>query len=80
MKAEAISETIRNLEIKVDSGDLLQLSVSIGIATVTAETDTPDALFRDADKALYESKRKGRGLVSVSPGIFIKANKACETL
>ena len=38
----------------------LTVTVSIGVAEMTPEMDTLDALFRQADNALYEAKRRGR--------------------
>jgi diguanylate cyclase (GGDEF)-like protein/PAS domain S-box-containing protein len=37
------------------------LSLSLGAAFFPMDADTPDALYRAADSALYEAKRQGRG-------------------
>ncbi|MCJ2166107.1 MULTISPECIES: GGDEF domain-containing protein [unclassified Pseudodesulfovibrio] len=41
----------------------LTVTISIGVAEMTPEMDTLDALFRQADNALYEAKRRGRNSV-----------------
>lgn len=42
----------------------LPVSVSVGVAISSAETSTPDDLFRAADVKLYEAKRNGRNRVA----------------
>ncbi len=41
----------------------LAVTVSIGVAATLAEGDTPDALIKRADAAVYEAKRAGRNQV-----------------
>jgi diguanylate cyclase (GGDEF)-like protein/PAS domain S-box-containing protein len=40
----------------------VQVGASIGIAVSTSPTDDPDALVRDADTAMFDAKRAGRGI------------------
>jgi diguanylate cyclase (GGDEF)-like protein len=51
----------------------LQLSASIGIATYPGDGATPDALLRQADKAMYAAKRAGGDRLSVVPDAGLRA-------
>ncbi len=41
----------------------LRVTASVGISTLESRNDTPDTLFKRADKALYSAKRDGRNRV-----------------
>ena len=45
------------------------LTVSIGIASAPEDADTPEALFRLADQALYAAKAQGRDRVAVTEAL-----------
>jgi len=45
-------------------GNALPVAVSIGIALSRAGYERPEEVIRDADAAMYEAKRKGRGRVA----------------
>jgi len=68
--AERIAERIRThvagapFRISGDS-DLLQVTISIGVAAASGPGDTPEALLKRADEALYEAKASGRNRVIV---------------
>ena len=51
--------------IQADDGTPVGLSGSFGIAQMEDKTTSQDELFEDADQALYEAKRSGRGRVVV---------------
>jgi diguanylate cyclase (GGDEF)-like protein len=42
-------------------GEEVPVSISMGIVIATPRHETPEALMKDADGALYEAKRTGRG-------------------
>lgn len=46
-----------------DAGAALQVTASLGIASLLPDGDGPDALMKRADTALYEAKRSGRNRV-----------------
>jgi diguanylate cyclase (GGDEF)-like protein len=46
-------------------GRLLYTGASIGVVAVDNEYERPDELLRDADIAMYEAKRRGRGCYAV---------------
>jgi len=41
----------------------LEITVSVGVATLTGSRDTPDAFLKRADEALYRAKESGRNRV-----------------
>jgi diguanylate cyclase (GGDEF)-like protein len=45
-----------------------QVTVSIGIATISAEIDSHQKLIECADKALFEAKKEGKNQVIVFHG------------
>ncbi len=64
--AERIRHTIAAEPIRIDGHDL-QLTVSLGVASVRGGQDTNgDSLIRAADKALYRAKNSGRNCVAVA--------------
>jgi two-component system cell cycle response regulator len=61
---ERIRATVAGAPFPIGQGALaIGVTVSIGIAESAAD-DTPDALFRRADRALYQSKNSGRNRVT----------------
>lgn len=47
-------------------GEQVRVTISIGVASVSAATSGIDALLQEADRALYEAKRLGRNRVVVA--------------
>ena len=66
-EAERIAaKLVRALETPFELGsDTVRISVSIGVALSDAETNTGEALLRDADVAMYQAKSLGPGAVCV---------------
>ncbi|GEA89801.1 putative bifunctional diguanylate cyclase/phosphodiesterase [Cellulomonas cellasea] len=57
---------LRSLREPVDvDGHELYVSASIGMTLLHEADGGPDAALRDADAAMYQAKRRGRGLVEV---------------
>ena len=64
--AETLRTSIEALEIEFE-GKTFRLTASCGVATIIPrEDDTPEALVRRADAALYEAKAAGRNCVRVA--------------
>ncbi len=61
--AESIRQYIENTAIKVSEKLLLNITVSIGVATINPATFTASKLYQLADSALYEAKNSGRNCV-----------------
>jgi two-component system cell cycle response regulator len=49
-----------------ESEEAIQVTVSIGISSLASTEDTPDALMKRADAALYRAKRAGRNRVAAA--------------
>ena len=47
-------------------GQMIPVTVSIGVAAVGSETETVEALIKSVDEALYQAKSKGRNIVIVN--------------
>ncbi|MGH8370294.1 MAG: GGDEF domain-containing protein, partial [Gammaproteobacteria bacterium] len=68
-KAAEVAERLRAgvEEARVEiAGGSIQITVSIGVATATVQTDSIAALINEADRALYGAKRAGRNKVVLS--------------
>jgi diguanylate cyclase (GGDEF)-like protein/PAS domain S-box-containing protein len=50
--------------LTLENGETIGVTISIG-ATIARVVDTTDSLIERADKLMYESKRRGRNLVSI---------------
>jgi two-component system cell cycle response regulator len=62
--AERIRRYISGSPFRVQGGaELLTVTISIGVAVMLGEGDTPEALLKRADEALYEAKAAGRNRV-----------------
>jgi diguanylate cyclase (GGDEF)-like protein len=69
-RAEHLVQVIRDNPMRLANGDLLRLSVSIGIAhaPLPHHDETLRDLYAEADVALYNAKRAGRDRVGVPTG------------
>jgi diguanylate cyclase (GGDEF)-like protein/PAS domain S-box-containing protein len=59
-----IAEVLRPIDI---DGHSVQIGASVGIAFAHRDGDSPEALARRADSAMYAAKRAGRGRVALAP-------------
>jgi diguanylate cyclase (GGDEF)-like protein/PAS domain S-box-containing protein len=67
--AEALRLRVRSLGIANPASERGFISVSLGIASRTAATVSETALVGEADRALYEAKRRGRNCSVVASGL-----------
>ena len=56
-RAERILDTVRHMQIKHRGQTLGAITVSLGVAAFPKHGDTPEALIRAADQALYTAER-----------------------
>jgi diguanylate cyclase (GGDEF)-like protein len=60
--AERIRQNIESDSFKID--DLsISVTISLGVASMSAQTDTLSEIISNADKALYQAKQTGRNKV-----------------
>lgn len=64
--AERFRKLVERLELTLENGETMSVTVSIG-ATLARCEDTTSSLIDRADKLMYESKQTGRNRVSVEP-------------
>jgi diguanylate cyclase (GGDEF)-like protein len=62
--AERIRRKIERMEIRMKE-ERLPITVSLGVASLSGSEDGP-ALFKRADKALYQAKAAGRNRVCLA--------------
>lgn len=65
--AHLLAERIR-LAIDRDTPPGSKVTISVGVATASSTTATPNLLIDAADKALYRAKRAGRNQVALAAG------------
>jgi diguanylate cyclase (GGDEF)-like protein/PAS domain S-box-containing protein len=58
--AARLLDAVRELRIQASNGQTIQVTVSIGIASLGAETEDLESLTKQADDALYAAKADGR--------------------
>jgi len=49
---------------QINAGTMLRITASVGVSTLEYPDDTPETVFKRADKALYSAKRDGRNRVA----------------
>jgi diguanylate cyclase (GGDEF)-like protein len=65
-RADALRSEVKNLRLKYKKQTLGQLTLSAGVAAFPEHGSTSGELLRTADKCLYESKSRGRDVVTVA--------------
>ena len=61
--AERVRGAIADMEFSIEPGLGVGITVSIGVALINREGDTPESLLKRADRALYRAKKMGRNRV-----------------
>ena len=62
--ADRLRRLVSQSALTLENGETLKITVSIG-ATAAQKGDTVESLVERADKLMFESKRRGRNLVSI---------------
>lgn len=62
--ADRLRRLVENSELKIETGETVKVTVSIG-ATDATQDDTVESLVHRADRLMYESKKNGRNMVTV---------------
>lgn len=61
--AERLRQTVESAAVKLENGSLINLTVSIGIASFGVADDKIGMVLKRADAALYKAKNSGRNQV-----------------
>lgn len=64
--AERLLDAIVSSKVVLSNGITIRYTASIGVATLSATTDTLSELLNEADRALYQAKNSGRSRVNVA--------------
>ena len=74
--AERLRKNIASLKINTNDDKTVTTTVSMGISQFPNDASAPQDLIDTADKALYNSKRNGKNIISIyENGDFILADK-----
>jgi diguanylate cyclase (GGDEF)-like protein/PAS domain S-box-containing protein len=60
--AERFREAIMDMDNNFN-GSVIKITISLGVADLKTETESPNTLIQHADEALYKAKREGRNRV-----------------
>ncbi|MBW4082071.1 diguanylate cyclase [Paenibacillus sp. S150] len=71
-EAESFRSTMGEHVVRLDGGHSIRLTVSIGIAFTERSDVTFEALYRQADEALYLSKANGKNRVTLGRGPAVR--------
>lgn len=66
LAAERVRQRIASLPFRTDSGELVQVTASIGVATCPEHTSDRKQLLQLADDAMYRSKKNGKNRISIA--------------
>jgi diguanylate cyclase (GGDEF)-like protein len=66
--AERVRRAIETTALDLHNGDVVYVTASAGVASYRPGSHDETLLIEQADKALYESKRKGRNRVTIHTG------------
>lgn len=73
--ADLLRERIASMQFKDHDGTEISVTASFGISTIKAESTTLTYLIGEADRAMYESKARGRNRVTVFEDIQANQNR-----
>ena len=66
MRANTLRSEVTNLRLQYKKQTLGPLSLSAGVAAFPEHASASDGLLKIADQCLYESKARGRNVVTVA--------------
>lgn len=75
--AEKLMNSVENHEFAVSEKTSLHITISVGVSTYPETTKSVSRLLEDADSALYEAKRNGRGKAVLHRGTVFPEELDC---
>ena len=66
VRAAALRTEVKRLSLNYNNQTLGSITISMGVAAFPEHGSSPDALLKAADRCLYESKAKGRDVVTAA--------------
>jgi diguanylate cyclase (GGDEF)-like protein len=66
IRADALRSEVKSLRLQYKKQTLGPLTLSVGVAAFPEHGSTADELLKIADQCLYESKSRGRDIVTVA--------------
>lgn len=78
IRAEALRAEIKHLRLQYKKQTLGPLSISAGVAAFPAHGSTSDELLKIADQCLYQSKARGRDVVTVADTNKVSRRSSAE--
>lgn len=63
--AERLRKNISSIQVALSDNKIIKATVSMGVSQFPTDGDNPQNLIDAADKALYNSKRNGKNIVSI---------------
>jgi diguanylate cyclase (GGDEF)-like protein len=66
IRADALRAEVKGLRLQYKKQPLGQLTLSVGVAAFPEHGSTSEDLLKIADQCLYESKKRGRDIVTVA--------------
>lgn len=65
-RADELRRTLSQLEVPFHGKMISPITMSIGVAVYPKHGSSPDAVLRQADKAMYQAKQNGRDRIVVA--------------
>ncbi|MEF3401424.1 GGDEF domain-containing protein, partial [Listeria monocytogenes] len=66
--AEQVRRETEEYDFMIPSGQVVKITISVGVSSSKDGANTSEGLFKSADEALYKAKLTGRNQVCIADG------------